>query len=767
MRGSQREKENRGRPLPGWRGSRVGALSRYGEYWGSFFVSTKSAGLRVVVVLDTAGFLGALPLSGAAARTLGLNRHLHAMGSLTTLLLCDLNPRSRRSDSWPMPVQHVTYEQLYEQPDTIMGLVRELAPNVLVMSTTQLVVRYGRALADSVGAALVYEMHDDEAALLRSIGQSGAELREAGLLQAAAIAAADGVITFTARDARQAAALGARSVYVVPCGVETIPPPDAYLRTDNSVAFVGNLFYAPNMRAVRYLSRALAPSLARPVRIDVYGRHPRRARQLGKHRVRLHGPVARLRTALSMATVGVAPLDSGGGMKLKVLEYLAAELPVVGTKEAFVGFDHPERFALVSVDDMDDVPSLVNTLLNDAALRRELGGRGRRLVERRYSWQAMAVLARRAYGAILDAGRAGAGDVSPEVAALASAPPYWLREWQSQQRTNKEGREVAVSPMGVEASLAEAIDCARLAAESALDTTFDSDAIVGFAGRSMVFLGTGSVLKIYTHRWSERLQREMAGLRAAATLPDVRIPVVLGHDDVPGSLAWVCCTRLAGTSATGERWQNDDTTTLIGRLGAQLHSIPVESLADLPAYRRNIRDLPTEYPDAYQAGSRLADALAAIEHNSRRACVHGLVHGDFSSRNILLESGLPPAVIDFEGAGRGCVYEDLATLTVKEVLLGDRSEAAWLAGYANELATHDDRRTGLDEPHLYFHIAWYARWVLQWAPEVDQPFAAQIIELVPHILNRILAGPPGRDRGRRRPRRGQNHRARLVTHHTP
>lgn len=124
-------------------------------------------GLRVVVVFDSAGFLQTLPLSGAAARTLHLNAALHARGCPTQLLLCDLNPDSHPSTAWPLPVRYLDYSELYGRPEFLIARLRGLAPDVLVMSNTELTVRYGRAVAEAAGAALVYEMHDDEAGLPR------------------------------------------------------------------------------------------------------------------------------------------------------------------------------------------------------------------------------------------------------------------------------------------------------------------------------------------------------------------------------------------------------------------------------------------------------------------------------------------------------------------------------------------------------------------------------------------------------------------------
>jgi glycosyltransferase involved in cell wall biosynthesis/aminoglycoside phosphotransferase len=694
-------------------------------------------GPRVVVLFDTAGFLRSLPLTGAAARTLHLNRHLPAAGCPTTVLLCDLNPKSRPTNAWPVPVRYLRYEQVYGRTDALA----ELAPDVLVMSNTQLVVRYGRTLADTVGAALVYEMHDDEAAVIASIGGLAADVDAAAQMQAAAAALADGVIAFTDRDAALARGLRARAVHVVPCGVDPGPPPERARQRPGRVVFVGNLYYEPNMRAVRYLRRGLAPALASAGGvIDVFGRYPRTLRGEPNERVRLRGPVGDLRAALATATVGVAPLDSGGGMKCKVLEYMAAGLPIVATPEALVGLADPQEFALVSTAEaMTDLPALVTALLDDALLRRRLGKRGRFVAEHTYSWAAMAQRARHAYAAI----RAHAEDDRPavapaaEVIELAGRPSYWLREW----RTRQEGTDVVDPTAGARPSvvdqLAHDIDCARLAAESALDTPFDADGLTGFGGRSVVFFAPHAVLKVYTHRWSDRLRRELAGLKLAGGLAGMRVPVVLGHDDVAGALAWVALTRLEGTMATQARWAGAQATELIGRLAARLHSAPAAALTGLPDYRRNVRDLPTEYPAAFLAGTRLEQALTGARRRSRQECVRGFVHGDFSSRNILLTEDHAPGVIDFEGCGAGCVYDDLATLYTKEVLLGERDGAALLAGYADELTALGGPHAGLDEGHLYVHIASYARWVLQWAPATDPEFTARVIGLAPGILARL------------------------------
>ena len=706
------------------------------------------ADVRIVVVFDTAGFLRNLPLTGAASRALRLNRHLAELGCQVTLLLCDLNPASTVTDDWPLDVRYLGYETVYGPSAALGHLVASLSPDVLVMSNTQLIVRYGRAIAETAGSTLVYEMHDDEGALLRSIGSPAADYQAATVLQAAAIGVADATVAFTSRDAATARALRPDTVHIVPGGVDISDAGRRAPQVKGQCAFLGNLHYEPNARALRFLSGIAGGLGESGAHVQVYGRYPQAMRRLRvPGLVELRGPVPDLQAALSTAQIGIAPLDSGGGMKCKVLDYMAAGLAVVATLEALVGFTDPHAFSLISAHpQMADVPALIRRLLADPALRARLGEAGRRIAARHYSWPAIAVRAATAY-AVISGRPEDEVPAAPGAAALelAAAPPYWLSEWRTQEDAS-DSREHPPMPDfakgaagGVVGSLAASIDCARLTAETALGTRFDRDALVGYGGRSLVFLGTGAVLKVYTHRWSDRSAREVAGLRLAVTAPGLRIPRVLGHDDVPGALAWVACTRLAGTGADHEQPPAEATTGLLGAVAARLHAVPRAALGELPEFGRRIRDLAGGDTDARLEGDRLTAALAGAEAGHRAECVPGFVHGDYSGRNVLLTAGADPAVIDFEGCGRGCVYEDLANLVVQDGLLGGRGEQQLIAAYARERSALG---TGieLNRTHLYFHIARYLRWVLQWAVEIDQPLAARVTALAPAVLQILADG---------------------------
>jgi glycosyltransferase involved in cell wall biosynthesis len=119
--------------------------------------------------------------------------------------------------------------------------------------------------------------------------------------------------------------------------------------------FVGNLGYAPNAAGLRWFVDLVLPRLAHDITLDVVGgggdagmqRHPR---------ITLHGWVHDLNGHYENADVVVAPIFSGSGTRIKVLEAFAHGRPVVATAKAVEGIevtdgihvrvaDHPEAFA--------------------------------------------------------------------------------------------------------------------------------------------------------------------------------------------------------------------------------------------------------------------------------------------------------------------------------------------------------------------------------------------------------------------------------------
>ena len=178
---------------------------------------------------------------------------------------------------------------------------------------------------------------------------------------------------------------GVDGEYFAPRAVPDGPP---------TLIFVGNFAYGPNQLAATSLVREVLPAVRASIpaaRLTLVGADPPPAiRRLASDAVTVTGWVPDVRPYLAAATCFVSPLTEGAGMRNKILEALAMEVPVVATPLSCDGIGvHPGQDVLFG----PTPPALANqvvALLGDQALRRRIGQAGRVLVTREYSWEAVA-----------------------------------------------------------------------------------------------------------------------------------------------------------------------------------------------------------------------------------------------------------------------------------------------------------------------------------------------------------------------------------------
>ncbi len=107
---------------------------------------------------------------------------------------------------------------------------------------------------------------------------------------------------------------------------------------ENYALFVGGAFYA-NEAGIRWFAEKVAPAIS--IRTCVVGRGMERLRrELERHRnVELVGAADRLTDWYLGAKVVIAPIFDGSGMKTKIAEALMFGKKIVGTSEAFAGYE--------------------------------------------------------------------------------------------------------------------------------------------------------------------------------------------------------------------------------------------------------------------------------------------------------------------------------------------------------------------------------------------------------------------------------------------
>lgn len=173
------------------------------------------------------------------------------------------------------------------------------------------------------------------------------------------------------------------------------PLPDAPEEPDNLILF-GNMDFLPNVDAAVHFARRVLP-LVRERRMQanftIVGTNPApEVRRLAKEieGVEVTGGVPDLKPWIQRATMLVAPMRFGAGMKNKILETLAMEKPVVTNPTGIEAFDGEVRALLRVAHDDRQFADLVADLLDAPEERRRLGAAGRALMQRRHSWDAAA-----------------------------------------------------------------------------------------------------------------------------------------------------------------------------------------------------------------------------------------------------------------------------------------------------------------------------------------------------------------------------------------
>ncbi|MEZ5098541.1 MAG: glycosyltransferase family 4 protein [Thermoleophilia bacterium] len=158
-----------------------------------------------------------------------------------------------------------------------------------------------------------------------------------------------------------------------------------------TVLFPGTFGYGPNALAARLLVEEILPLLpggeATRLLLVGPGPGPELLAAAGRDpRIAVTGAVADVRPFLVEATVLAVPLRQGGGTHLKVLEGLAAGVPVVSTAVGAQGLAVEDGTHLLLAEGPAGLAAAIARVAAEPALAARLAAAGRELVAERYDW---------------------------------------------------------------------------------------------------------------------------------------------------------------------------------------------------------------------------------------------------------------------------------------------------------------------------------------------------------------------------------------------
>lgn len=285
---------------------------------------------------------------------------------------------------------------------TVKHLSDHISPPDIVCCESPQILRAGRTLARHYNAALLLNKHN---AMYELVNQQLSALSVPGLLRRRAVTAlqrqeqrgidlADAVV-FQSPDDRESFDVPADTyTTIIPNGTDVSQiteggDPEAVradldLTPDATVCgFVGAYDYDPNRVAAEHIVEEIAPACP-DIKFVLVGRAPPPAPPAN---VLTPGFVTDLPGILELMDVALCPLTMGSGTKLKMMDYLAAGLPIVTTPVGAQGIPVEDGESAL-IRPIEAFPTAIEQLTSSPDLAARLAANAAALGQR-YDWETL------------------------------------------------------------------------------------------------------------------------------------------------------------------------------------------------------------------------------------------------------------------------------------------------------------------------------------------------------------------------------------------
>ncbi|MBD3386321.1 glycosyltransferase [candidate division KSB1 bacterium] len=189
------------------------------------------------------------------------------------------------------------------------------------------------------------------------------------------------------RDHFSIIANGVDSDYFAPIEIET---------QKKRLIWVGGMTGPYNADAVNFFLREIWPRVTRfsdDIILDIVGAGPTLpALSMAKkdNRIKIYGFVEDIRPFVQRAALFIAPIRSGSGTKLKVLNAMSQAKAVIATSVAAEGIEATDGQEIIIADDPAEFSSKMIYLLQNPAMAERIGLKAREVILKKYDWTVLA-----------------------------------------------------------------------------------------------------------------------------------------------------------------------------------------------------------------------------------------------------------------------------------------------------------------------------------------------------------------------------------------
>jgi glycosyltransferase involved in cell wall biosynthesis len=258
-------------------------------------------------------------------------------------------------------------------------------------------------------ALCVIRCHNAEYVILERLAESERNLlkqrfialqaRRLKSYEAASLDEFDLILAITEADADRFRTINPRiadRMIIVPAGADlpaALPPASPMSSGTLRLVHIAAMDWLPNRSGLRWFLDQVLPLLeaaGTDYHLDVVGKNtPPEFFSLRNACVTVHGFVADLSAIVTSAHLAVVPLQVGGGMRVKILDYWALGIPVVATSVGAEGLSGGTRQVVELADDPAAFAASIRRLGADASARERLRIAAFAKVSQEYGWASL------------------------------------------------------------------------------------------------------------------------------------------------------------------------------------------------------------------------------------------------------------------------------------------------------------------------------------------------------------------------------------------
>jgi polysaccharide biosynthesis protein PslH len=206
----------------------------------------------------------------------------------------------------------------------------------------------------------------------------------------------DGIAAISEEDRQAFQDLGyIKPLINLPSGVAVEPVQQPMQPLPNSVAFLGSLEWLPNQQGLSWFMNNVWPQVLQAVpeaTFHLAGRNaPEWIADWGKHRPQVHfyGTVPDAAAFLANKAVVIVPLQSGSGIRIKVIEAMMLHKAIVSTTIGIGGIPAIDGTHVLLADSAEHFAAQLTRLLTDPSMSDQLANQGFELAQSLYTWTAI------------------------------------------------------------------------------------------------------------------------------------------------------------------------------------------------------------------------------------------------------------------------------------------------------------------------------------------------------------------------------------------